>query len=132
MVHKQYRRQTTKKCREFTRTGGELNIFTSPILQLLVVYQLVPARYSAARTRYSGSGTRYSASGTRYSEPACRYSLAGTRYSTAGTVKQFFFSFLFLFSLFSKCDEGYQIQYILERFSRDRAFLMDLPKRSNP
>ena len=28
MVHKQYRRQTTKKCREFTRTGGELNIFT--------------------------------------------------------------------------------------------------------
>ena len=28
MVHKMYRRQTTKKCREFTRTGGELNIFT--------------------------------------------------------------------------------------------------------
>ena len=28
MVNKQYRRQTTKKCREFTRTGGELNIFT--------------------------------------------------------------------------------------------------------
>ena len=58
--------------------------------------------------------------------------MAGTRYSTAGTVKQFFFSFLFLFSLFSKCDEGYQIQYNLERFSRDRAFLMSRPKRRTP
>jgi hypothetical protein len=28
MVHKQYRRQTHRHCREFTRTGGELDIFT--------------------------------------------------------------------------------------------------------
>ena len=66
---------------------------------------MVPAQIKSQAGRYSTAGTRYSASGTRYSEPASRYSQPGTT-GTAGTTKQFFFSFLFIFFLFSKCDEG--------------------------
>ena len=92
---------------------------------------MVPAQIKSQAGRYSTAGTRYSASGTRYSEPASRYSQPGTT-GTAGTTKQFFFSFLFILFYFRSATRGYQIQYILERFYRDRAFIIGLPKRSNP
>jgi len=108
-----------KKMYQFRR-----NCITKDDSVLHLIWQLVPARYSASGTRYSASGTRYSASDTRYSEPGSRYSQSGTRYSTAGKAKQFFFSFLFFsFLYFRSAMRGTKFNIIwsvsleIERFS---------------